>query len=423
MFFSKNHSSYFIIIYLILTFVTTAISQNTYGQYSKNKEMVHDTIFVYDTVWENETVYDTVWVYDTVFVDESLLGIKKLNPIEINRVESFPQETKTQLISRTYSPIQPLHPSLYKTNGSDKPIKDKYLTDSNDNKFSSDEKLTLNPFKGVFDPSVFRNGTISLEGYSGTLIQQTQYVFSSNNAKNQSLKDASTNLTGLEYGLRFNYNIHQLTIQSGIGISQLREKFNYSETKYQIDSIEQTTVINRLTTINDTLYFLDIDQLINGDSVWTAYVNKHDSIMAYDSIYFTSDTTMQITPKNVINTHYLLEIPLIFSWQWDYSRVAIRLKMGGVNQFHLFSVGKAYSDYDLVGNIEEVTHFTKYNFALYGGFAFSYNLTKHIGIGMDAYYKYPLRTFGESFNASLYKQSYGINFSVSYQFRPRMKGG
>jgi hypothetical protein len=381
---------------------------------------VYDTIFVYDTIWTHETIYDTVWVYDTIFIDEIKERIEKLTSIEVSTIDIKPMEKYLHLVPPTLLVVAP----IIKSNRLNQPIKPSHYLKSRNSSHpqsnTSYQRLTLNPAKGEFDPTVFLKGKFSLEGYSGTVFQNTRYVYSSEDAINQSITDTITGLTGLEYGLRLNYQVYQFAIQSSIGMSQLKERFKYVEMNNKIDSTQQSELRTHWIRLTDSVRMLNVDRLLEGDSVWTTYIYQYDSLITYDSIYYLRDTTKIGTPKNEIITHYLLEIPLILSWQWEFPKTAIQLKMGGINQFYLFSKSATLLDNKAIGDIENVTNFTKYNIALYGGISYSYDLSKQFGIGIDAYYKYPLMKFGTGFNTSLYKQTYGFNFSFRYRFKNQL---
>jgi hypothetical protein len=415
---NKYFLSFFILTYSVLTLALTFFPDNVKGQdHRSNTEIVYDTIFVYDTIWTHETIYDTVWVYDTIFIDETINDITKMSAKDPGLI-GLPSSGNVPL---QLTPLQPMENSFFTVPSLKQPVKsiDKPSVKMKSDPYTS--KLTLNPFRGEFDPSIFRNGEYSLEAYSGPVLQNVTYNFSIDDSRNQAIKESATAITGVEYGLRFSYHLAQLTIETGLGISQLRDKFNYTTTDQIVDSTEQATAVTRSLTFTDTIQFLDIDQLLKGDTVWTDYYYQYDSLVTYDSIYYERDTTLNSIPHQEIVTHYSLEIPILFSWQWEYAKMKIGVKAGGVNQIHLFSVGKAYSGYGEVGDIEDVVHFTRYNIALYGGLTCSYQLSKRISVGADAFYKYPLRKFEERFNASVYRQTYGANVSVCYHFKKSKK--
>lgn len=400
------------LLFFVTTFALASFPDFVKGQGNRsNIDVVLDTIFVYDTIWTHETIYDTVWVYDTIFIDESIKEITKMpasNPFFVD----FPLSAKERLGLTPLPIVKNRSFPIPKLNQPVTPVK--YTVKLNNDPYIP--KLTLNPFRGEFDLSIFRNGSYSIEAYSGTVLQKVTYQFFSEDSRNQSIKESSDAIMGMEYGVRFNYQLAQLTIETGLGISQLRDEFNYSTIEQIVDSTQQTTEVSRSETFTDTIKFLDIDQFLQGDTVWTEYYNQYDSLVTYDSIYYERDTTTNTIMHQEIVTHYTLEIPLLFSWQWEYAKMKVGLKAGGINQIHLFSVGKAYSGYDAVGDIEDVVQFTRFNIALYGGLTYSYLLTDRISIGLNAFYKYPLRKYEERFNASVYRQTYGAMVSVGYHF-------
>jgi hypothetical protein len=417
----KSFSHGALILFLALLFAMPAIPIQVDGQHPVSQDAVYDTIFVYDTIWTHETIYDTVWVYDTIYIEETIDRIEKFAPFDADRVsyqalqpvQLVPMSMKTELapLLITTSFAQPVKQSPLKRS---KPKIASY-------KGNSHQRLTLNPTKGKFDPSVFREGTFSLEGYAGPVFQQTQYAFVADDDRNPDLEHASSPTTGLQYGLRLNYHLYQMTLQTGVGMSQLSENLKYTSIRNRVDSTQQSLTKFHWVELTDSVKVLNVDSLLRGDTVWVTYVYPYDSLMGYDSIYYRYDSIRIEDAYKERVTHYLLEVPLVFSWQWNLSRAAIALKAGGINQIHLFSTGKAFSGYGTVDAIESVTHFTKYNFALYGGLACSYQVTSDFDVGIEAFYKYPLRKFAESFNASLTKQTSGVVFSFCYHFNPKKR--
>ena len=247
-------------------------------------------------------------------------------------------------------------------------------------------------------------------------MQNTQYNYPKNSENIDDIQNSIQNLTGIEYGVRLNYNLFQYTLQTGLGMSQLKEKFSYIQTNYNVDSTQTIELISNTVEWTDTIQFLDIDKLLQGDTVWITHYHTFDTLLVEDSIYYNYDTTTTHTPTSEINSHYLLEIPIIFSHEWGFSKTAIQIKVGGVNQIHLFSKGKSFSNSGSVEDINQTMNFTKYNFALYGGIGFVYDISRQISFTLDAFYKYPLRKFSTSYGTILNKQTYGANIAIRYRF-------
>ena len=299
--------------------------------------VVYDSIPVYDTIWEYETVYDTLWVINPGQEDTALNLLHKITPMEIRQVYyspfssnfrmlTFPikeiaklPKPKPTLADRIHSEFQQIKkgPSRMKTfNG-------------------QMGKFTLNPNKGKFDPNAFWNGTFSIDAYMGYNYQIAKYKFESKSLMMRSIGDSIKTMPGREYGLRLNYSIYQLTIQTGVGYSQLKDKFNYTHITLKTDSTRRISIV---------------DSVNPGDTTW---------------IYPYYDTIS--TPRKSINTHYLIEVPFIFSYAFMFGRLQIDLKLGEINQFHVRSKGEIFRDSAIVTNINENLLFTKYNIALYGG--------------------------------------------------------
>ncbi len=385
---------------------------------SKNLNTYEDTVYIYDTVWVYEAVYDTIWVYDTIYMATALKQLNKMKPIEVKQIYYSPFQYRILSLSeitnfKKQKPIKrnKLHKLRYDLKQKKKEPKRKKHS------VNYDPKLTLNPNKGKFDLHVLSRGVYSLEAYSGPVFHNTQYSNIANAESITRLNNSIMPLTGIEYGLLVNYNVFQYTVQTGVGLSQLRNEFYYTQININVDSTEYSKTISHIVTRTDTLNFLDIDALLNGDTTWVTYYDTYDTLIIEDSLYYTYDTSRTEQQETEINTHAFLEIPIIFSYEWAFSKIAFQLKLGGVNQIHLLSKGKSYSNTGNIEDINEVMNFTKYNFALYGGIGVVYNLKRQFGFGLNIYYKYPLRKYSTSYSEIINKQSYGINISLRYRLK------
>ncbi len=415
----RSFSKYLKFLLFTLVILQMVISVNLNGQQIyQNSNITNDTLFVYDTVWVYEAVYDTIWVFDTIYIASIFKPLEKLKPIEVSQINystNYSLTAKT-LTSITLQRRKYVHRQIKnnKFNFNLKQKKNKSKKKRHSTRYAG--KLTLNPTKGKFDPRLFSRGIFSTEAFVGTVLQNTQYAYPTNSENLIDIEKAIENMSGIEYGARINYNLFQYTLQCGIGISQLKESFNYIQTDFDVYSTQQSTEISYMMQWTDTLRFYDIDQLIGGDTTWITYYDTYDTLIIEDSIFYNYDTTFTQTQKSEINSHYLLEIPLIFSYEWGFAKTAIQLKLGGVNQFHMFSKGKAFSGTGMVEDINQTTNFTKYNFAVYGGIGFLFDFSQKVSIAIDAYYKYPLKKYSTSNSAVLNKQTYGINAAIRYHF-------
>jgi len=384
-----------------------------------SNEFIYDTVIVYDTVWEYETVYDTIWIYDTLFVDTTFNDLIKLKPIRIRQVYYSPSQdrNKTLVMPITKKKKQKIKRSKYYKFRLNLMHRKKTAKKNTKYSFNADTKLTLNPQKGTFDPRVLKLGLYSIEPYGGMSMQTDTYKYLSNSENNTIIKSATDNLPGQDYGLKFNYNLFQYGAQTGFGISKINEKFNYIETSYLVDSTDNYETISHIINLTDTVKYLDVDKLLQGDTLWRTYYYHYDTLLFEDSLFYTYDTTDVHTPMNKTNTHTLLEIPLVLSYDMSFNKTSILIKLGGVNQIHMFSSGKTFSNTNLIEDINENTHFTKYNIALYGGLGLVYDISKQVSLSLDAFYKYPLRKFSEKYNLTLNKQIYGLHVGIRYRFK------
>jgi hypothetical protein len=386
-------------------------------QITNDSEIINDTVIVYDTVWEYEIVYDTVWIIDTVVVDDVIIdSFDKIIPKKINYLlfsAGYSLDAEKKIITETYKrKTKPVKRSKYYKFRYDLKHKKKTTSNSKKRKTQTVTSVTLNPFKGKFDSRVFSRGIYSIDGYYGFISQSTQY---SGHEDIVNFISSYTDMNGYEYGIKLNYNLFQYGIQTGMGIMNLKEKFDYIKTDYLVDSTKQSETISYTKTVTDTIMFIDIDKLLDGDTVWIEYYDTYDTVIVEDSVYYSYDTTVVNQEKSNIISHQLFEIPLIFTYDWSFGKTTIQLKLGGVNQFHLFSKGKIKSIDGTIDQVDKIITFTKYNFALYGGIGFLYDITNRWAVATDIYYKYPLCSFAETEGIIFTKQTFGINFSIKFR--------
>jgi hypothetical protein len=348
--------------------------------------VVYDTIPVYDTIWEYETVYDTLWVINPGQKDTALNLLRKIDPMEIRQVYYSPFSSSCRML--TFPPIAIAKLPKPKPTLADRIYSEFQQIKKGPSRIKSFNgqmgKFTLNPNKGKFDPHAFWNGTFSIDAYMGYNYQIAKYKFESRSLLIKSIGDSIKTMPGRDYGLRLNYNIYQLTIQTGIGISNLKEKINYSTQYLRIDSIPLDPYVVDSITGDTSLYFIDS----------TIVTNYHSTI----------------------NKHVLIEVPLIFSYAVMFGRLQLDLKLGEINQFHVRSKGEMFGDSAIVADINKNILFTKYNIALYGGAGLQFYITDHLCLGADAFYKYPFKPFCTGLGTTFYKRSYGFNFAIRYLF-------
>ena len=364
------------------SFAITGWGQNT----NINSPIIYDTVTVYDTVqfydtvWEYETVYDTLWVVDAIEVDTSQIKFERMEPIQIRQLFYLPFNSHNQNLTypanKKYGSKKTEPTFANKINSGFQQLMKAPSRTKSFNRQTG--KFTLNPNKGKFDPRAFWNGALSIDVYMGYNYQRTKYKFESDPLMIRTIGDSIKAMPGREYGLRLNYNVYQLTIQTGIGISNLKEKFNYTNISFEIDTMV--------------------------------------SIPEKDTLIPDYDTTFIYTPKSTFDSYSFIELPLVFSYSLMLGRLQFDLKLGGINQFHYYSKGEIFGDSAIVADINGIIQFTKYNFALYGGAGLQFYLTDHICFGADAYYKYPFKPFCSGLGATFHKQFYGINLAIRYLF-------
>lgn len=421
---SKNVLLHIISLSTIVFAMQTAFSNTTFNKNIANNPdtlIIYDTIYVCDTIWEYVYQYDTIWVSDTIIHrNNPEKNLTYLEPIRVNYIDlSHYYYRNQQLVFNRYRhrnrKRKRVKPNWYynfriKHRFKHNTPKPKKQTVTNDG------RLILNPTGGTFNPTIFSRGVYSFDGYAGMLTHQNYYAYNSNNENNRATKNATKTLTDYEYGVRANYNLFQYGAHLGLGIVNLHEAFNYIHTQTLVDSSEAYHVFPDTTYTVDSTQFIDLIYYFQTGTI--RYNNVYDTtyFYGYDStLYYNYDTSYVHTPKKTINNYRLLEIPLLLSYEFGYAKTSYQIKIGGVNQFHIYSSGETFSNNGQIIAIQQ-KNFTKYNIALYAGFGFNYDIDNQWGLSLDIYYKYPLRNISKNLPYQLRRQYYGGNFSIRYKF-------
>ncbi|MBI9067711.1 MAG: hypothetical protein JEZ09_10500 [Salinivirgaceae bacterium] len=391
-----------------------------YSIQTEDTLFIYDTVYIYDTIWEYEYVHDTIWLYDTVYTKNYREHeLTYMEPIKVTfiHISHFHYRTNQLVVSnnRSVQKTKKVKTSKYYNFRIKHRLKKQSHKLKKQNS-SADAKLTLNPNAGSFNPTIFNRGVYSIEGYSGFIRYNNSYSENSDNELSKQIENASKNLTGFEYGIRGNFNLFQFGAQTGIGIVNLREQFNYSNILTSVDSTENFYSQELTDTIVNIIQFIDMEYYLQTGEITylnlndTTYQNRLDTTYYYDY-----DTTQNVVKHQSINTHRLLEIPLILTYEFGYARSSFQLKLGGVNQLHLISKGFTYSDKSEIIKTES-QNFTLYNFALYAGAGAVFDISDNISITLDAYYKHPIKKVVTNNLIIINRVYYGANLSIRYRF-------
>jgi len=323
---------------------------------------VYDTIFQYDTVYIYETVYDTVYIYDTVEIEKN---------------------TDTLL-----------------------------TVDSSKNKhITLNFQLKLPTFK--YQPKFFAGAEISfLKSYK---------IYNWNNDVNseykQLYKESYKYLFSLSTGFYFHINYQSKIFQTGINYLQIAEKFEFYKQNLKIDTLKYYNFFQNSTFKVDTTWFVDLDSLLQGDTVYFPYL---DTIYSYfkDSTLITNyDSIKNIISGKSLNLYSYFEIPLIFGYQFDFKKFSVTPKAGIILGIYTFSRGKSLdfnSTYYII-NQKNINNFPFLNLSLYLSTNFKYKINPRFWIFTEPIFKYNITKSIESNYAETKFLSFGIKFGFHYQ--------
>jgi len=156
----------------------------------------------------------------------------------------------------------------------------------------------------------------SIDFLLATGITETSFSGKGRYDQNIALKKSAISLLpGFSSSIMFNYNFKKKhKFQIGLCFTEIREKFNYKSEAFDIKSTWSYLYYNTIVQKIDTIWFLDIDQLLHGDSVWVPYLYQYNTIKK-DSIYSEKiDSTKLFYHDDIVNKYYYFEIPLIYGY-------------------------------------------------------------------------------------------------------------
>jgi len=340
---------------------------------SKDTIFVYDTIFEYDTVIVYETVYDTVFVYDTIQIYDTL---QLTNQIQNND-------------------------SLLDTNK----IDEKKYFFYKFKEFKTSNFLANSKFKIGFQNSFFYsyNHISKL-----TNNQEFNYLFK------QSYKPKLSYSLGLDFELNFDNKI----LQTGIYKTFFNENFDFIYQNQTITISPFYKYFQNKITETDTLYFLDLDAYLQGDTVWLEYLYNYD-IFFKDSILSNSSKTVVYEIRNQkINKYNLIEIPIILGLNNQNSISNFGLKGGILIGFLNNYKGNTfvYNTEFQINNIEKVFKFPKKVYSFYLSGFYEYKFNRKISLQSEFFYRQNVNFFYSE--ASIKKRfiSGGLKIGIFYNF-------
>jgi len=334
------------------------------------RPQVPDTVLQYDTIYTYEIIYDTIFYYDTIYIEEyEKMPAKFAHDIELNPFNYF---SNTNFLNR----------------------------DKDSTNLFSDRKWSFEIFTS---------------GFGGSYSYNTKDI---NKNKLADIRDSSFSpKLGYNGGLNINFHINKnLMIQSGLAFSWYNENLNFYSKGSIMDTISDFTIQDSEIPQVDTIYFLNVDALVMGDSV---FIQHYDTVMipTTDTIPFSryelKDTISQ--REGVYRMQYF-EVPLIASYNFDWEMISISSKAGLITGFlYGYNRYEIYTDNSIFkSGIQEKKELKSINLSAYFSLSFEYQLDRHWSILGEPWLRIPITDFSESEGVVLKMRAQGIRVGIRY---------
>ncbi len=312
-----------------------------------------DTIYTLDSIWQNDTLYIIKTMHLKVLVSED-------------------EKNKNIIQEKDKKPPQIIHKSLL-------PKKECGIN-----------YLKVSP---IFEFGFFRT----------------------KNTNNFNVLDSINNLYYASYGIEANLRNRFFNYSLGVQYSKYKDYFSINDFWKTIDTSLIQNIKESTFWQVDTIWYLDTDSLLVGDSVWRALYDS-TKITEYDTNYtFLYDTIHSHNVSKRKNTIRYIDIPVKFGYYFRKNNFWFYLNTGLVFGFPI------YNNYQIEqlkneGIIKGI--FTDINYWFYNDFSLEYRLNKNLSLKIGTFVKIPLNNQILLLNSKRKYFSYGVNFRFNWQFFP-----
>jgi hypothetical protein len=238
-----------------------------------------------------QQITDTVVVYDTVFVHDTVYSDKK----------NQKSDTLKKIVNSTK--IKPKIPV---------PIKE----------------------KSFFYPTEYelRIGTnYSKPIFSGSSAYDTEMALK---------RQAAGSLPGFSTGILFRNQNKNFSTSTGLMYSVFRESFNFEAVENSIRQIQYYKYFTRTELQTNTVWFMNLDSLLVGDTVWVPLTYTHEVSKADSVLSVKNDTSKVYHKENSINRYSYIEIPIILGFPFRVRKFLFYPEIGIISGIILNSKGK-----------------------------------------------------------------------------------
>lgn len=375
-----HHRKFFSVLFSLFGFVFISSFSATNSLYPPD---IKDTIIVYDSVWQNDTLYIYETLHITVSV-ETTDSLENINEDSLQAEENFENNfvQEDDVVERDF-----LHPTNYFNPQIDK---------------KSDKFLSLQDFSVGYE---FMPVNFSVYNYSTA----------SNSNFNDLLNNSLTPKFAYSTGFFAEIDKNNFAIQSGMYHTQFWERFYMIDEFTNIDTLININILQTTKWQVDTVYFLNLDSLLQGDTVWIPYFDSTKINYVDTNIVTTFDTTNTVYEYYSKNRYTYFEVPLIFSYNFNFQRFNIGLQAGVIASFLIQNRGLMFGNDGLVLLQKQIPR-TKIFVSPYISFKAGYKITDNLSVYVSPFYRFPMQNFYSEELIFRKMSAYGAKFGIQYYF-------
>ncbi len=214
-------------------------------------------------------------------------------------------------------------------------------------------------------------------------------------------------------GVLLTYDKNKISYSVGFNYANYFENYNYVDTWQTIDSTINRKINPHSFWTVDTVFFLNLDSLLIGDTVWIPYYDSNFRVEYDTTKIVTFDTSNNSYNYQKINSLNYIEFPIYLSWKFTFNKFIISPKIGFITGILYSSNFRVFTPH--VDDIIVPTIF-KLNYSAFIGLDLSYKISPKFYFNIGFWSKIPLSYNYTLFNSKYKYLSYGFSGGITYRF-------
>ena len=214
------------------------------------------------------------------------------------------------------------------------------------------------------------------------------------------------------FGVAFEVEQKYFLYSTGFQFTNFYEKFHLADNWKTIDSTINTHIEDNSYWNVDTVWYLDLDSLLIGDTVWLPLYDS-SLINQFDTSFTTDyDTSSNSYNYNRLNKVKYVEFPLIFGFHFGQKKWKYSIKTG------LITGVSVYKNYIIAINRDEKiieAKFVDFSFWFYSKIGIQYSFSEKFSGRFGVYGRIPLNNQLSIFDTQRKYYSWGFSFGFSWR--------